>query len=404
MTPVHSMMTAVWLVMAPWAAAHGEILNNTIRIGVLTDLSGPTSYATGPGSVAAARLAVEDAKAFLPGVTIEVIEADHQNKADIASGIARDWVANRGVNVITDVPFSSAGLAVNEVTRGAPRTAFVVSSSGTSDLTGSKCSPNTVQWTYDTYAQSNVIARALTNQGAKTWFFMTADYAFGQAMERDATGILKSLGGTVVGAVKHPVFGTDFSSFLLQAQASHADVIAFANATADTINSIKQAHEFGISGGAQRIAALLTIETDIEAIGLPAAQGIYVAAPFYWDLNEGTRAFSARFAAVMNGRKPTLLQAGVYSGVLGYLKAVKEINTTEEPQVVEAMKRMPTDDPAFGHGSIRADGRKLHDYYLLRIKAPSESKSTWDIYSLVQTVRAEDAFRPMAEGGCPLVK
>ena len=403
MSWLRAALATACLVGAP-ASGRADIPDNRVRIGVLTDMNGPNADSTGRGSVVAARLAVEDARALLPGVAIEVIDADHQNKADLASTIARDWVTNRGVNAIADVPFSSAGLAVNEVVRDAPRTAFIPSGSGTSDLTGAKCSPNTVHWTYDTYAPGNVIARALTGLGAKSWYFVTADYAFGHALERDTTGVIRALGGTVAGGVRHPAFAPDFSSFLLQAQSSSADVIAFANASGDTSNSIKQANEFGMIGGRQRIAALLMLIVDVEAIGLATAKGLYVASPFYWDLNDGTRAFADRFSAAMNGRRPTMLQAGVYAGVLHYLKAVAAQKTTVQPQVVDAMKAMPTDDPLFGRGSIRKDGRKIHDYYLFQIKSPQESKGAWDDYKLVATVPASEAFRSMGEGGCPLAQ
>ena len=386
--------------------AGAEIPGNKITVGVLTDMNAGNADATGQGSVVATRLAAEDAAAFLPGVSIEVIGADHQNNPNTASTIAREWIANRGVNIIADVPFSSAGLAVSEAARGAPRTVFVASGSGTSDMTGKACSPNTVQWTYDTYATGNVVARALVAQGEKTWFFVAADYAFGAALERDTSETIKALGGSVVGDVKNPPFASDFSSYLLTAQASGAQVVAIANASIDMINLVKQAHEFGIGRDPKgpRLAALLTLITDVESLGLETAQGLYLASPFYWDFDERTRAFSARFSARMNGRKPTKLQAGVYSGVLHTLKAVKDVNDTAAPEVMAAMQRLPADDDAFGKGAVRKDGRAIHDFHLFQVKTPAESKGAWDDYRLISTVPAAEVFRPMSAGGCPLVQ
>ena len=397
---VLGLVMAVLLPGLAWA----EIPGHKVVVGVLTDMNAGNASATGQGSVTAAQLAAEDAAAFLPGVTIEVIAADHENKADLASSIARNWIANTGVNVIADVPFSSAGLAVSEAARGAARTLFVASGPGTSDLTGRACSPNTVHWTYDTYALANSVARALVGQGQRRWFFITADYAFGASLQRDASAVITGEGGTVVGDVKNPIFASDFSSFLLTAQSSGAQVIALANAAADLVNLVKQAHEFGLDRGKQRLTALLMMITDVQAIGLETAQGLYLASPFYWDFDDRTRAFSARFAARMKGAKPTMLQAGVYSGVLHYLKAVKQADGTEAPAVMAAMRALPADDDAMGRGSLRADGRAIHDFHLFRVKAPADSKQAWDNYTLVSTVPADKAFRPLAEGGCPLVK
>jgi branched-chain amino acid transport system substrate-binding protein len=397
---------AAALIMAGAMPAVAEIPGNKVTVGVLTDMNAGNADATGQGSVVAARLAAEDAAAFLPGVTIEVIGADHQNNPNTASTIAREWITNRGVNIIADVPFSSAGLAVSEAARGAPRTIFVASGTGTSDMTGKACSPNTVQWTYDTYATGNVVARALVGQGEKTWFFVAADYAFGASLERDTSETVKALGGTVIGDVKNPPFAADFSSYLLTAQASGAQVVAIANASIDMINLVKQAHEFGIGrdGKGQRLAALLTLITDVESLGLDTAQGLYLASPFYWDYDDRTRAFSARFSARMNGRKPTMLQAGVYSGVLHYLKAVKDVNDTAAPAVMAAMQRLPAEDDAFGKGAVRKDGRAIHDFHLFQVKTPAESKGAWDDYRLISTVPAAEVFRPMSAGGCPLVQ
>lgn len=401
--PLIALLALVFVLSAP--GAHAEIAGNTITIGVLTDMNGGNADATGQGSVAAAQLAVEDARTILPGVTVNIVSADHQNKADIASGIARDWIANKAVNVITDVPFSSAGLAVSEATRNAPRTIFIDSSSGTSDLTGTACSPNTVQWTYDTYALGNVLARAMTIHGLRTWFFITADYAFGAALERDTAGKVRLFGGSVLGGVKNPAFTTDYSSYLLAARNSPAQVIGIANKSIDFINIIKQAHEFGLTGkGDKQLAALMVLITDVESIGLDTAAGLYLASPFYWDLNDRTRAFSARFAERLNGRKPTMLQAGVYSGLVHYFEAVRQAKSVDATAVTAAMRDLPADDDALGKGSLRIDGRALHDFYLFQVKSPAESKGAWDDYRLIAKVEAEDAARPLSEDGCPLVK
>jgi branched-chain amino acid transport system substrate-binding protein len=347
-------------------------------------------------------MAAEDAATLLHGIAVEVIDADHQNKPDVASAIAREWVQSKGVNVVADVPLSSAALAVNEVLRGAPRAVFIASGPGSSDLTGPKCSPNTIHWTYDTWALANAIARAMMQEGAKTWFFVTADYAFGFSLEKDTSSIVRALGGTVAGSVRHPVFGSDFSSYLIAAQSSGADVVAFANATGDTVNSIKQAHEFGMGQGKQRLAALLMMIEDVQALGLDAAQGLYLTEPFYWDLNAGTRAFSDRFAHRNGGKRPSMIQAGVYAGLMHYFKAVHASGSTEAAAVVAAMKATPTDDPLFGHGLVRPDGRVLHDMYLFRVKTPAESKGPWDDYKLIRTIPQNEAFRPLDQGGCPL--
>ena len=397
-----------WLFGLTLAAGSGpavaEILNNHVTIAVLTDLSGSNAVLSGQGSIAAAQLAIDEAAKILPGVTVELVSSDMPPKADAASAIARNWLASGTVNVIADVPFSSAGLAVNDVVRNAPRTIYIASGTGTSDLTGPSCSPNTVHWTYDTYAISQVVARALVGQGGKSWFFITADYAFGLALERDATKTITSLGGTVVGSVKNPPFNADYSSYLLTAQSSKAQVIGFANASSDLINLVKQSHEFGLDKSGVRLAALLTFITDVRSLGLETAQGLYLASPFYWDLNDRTRAFSKRYEDRMNGAKPTMIQAGVYSGVLHYLKAVKQANTVDAPAVMDAMRAMPADDDAFGTGILRRDGRVIHDFHLFQVKTPAESHGPWDVYKLISTVPAAEAFRPLSEGGCPLVK
>jgi branched-chain amino acid transport system substrate-binding protein len=382
--------------------ASAEIASQRVKLGVLTDMSGFASDSTGRGSVVAAELAAEDFAKELPGVTIEVIHADHQNKPDIGAATARRWLDQDHVDAILDVPFSSVALAVNEVTRKS-KAVFIASGPGTTELTGPKCSPNTVQWTYDTWALANGTARAVTESGGKRWFFMTADYAFGHALERDASAVVKSLDGTIVGSVRHPPNASDFSSYLLQAQGSGAQIIGLANAVGDTIGSVKQATEFGITGGGQRLAALLMQLSDVAAVGLKDAQGLYLTEAFYWDLNPGTRAFADRFAARMDGRRPTGNQAGVYAGALHYLKAVKASNSTDGTTVAAKMRDLPTDDPLFGKGSVRVDGRAVHDMLFFEVKKPEESKGPWDFYKLIRTIPGPEAFRPLSEGGCPLV-
>lgn len=389
--------------LAGASASWAEIPDKRVRLGVLTDMSGFASDSTGAGSLAAAQLAAEDFAKELPGVTIEVINADHQNKPDIGASIARRWITQDRVDAILDVPFSSVALAVSEAARGT-KSLLIASGPGTTELTGPKCSPNTIQWTYDTWALANGTARALTEAGGKTWFFVTADYAFGSALETDATGVIKSLGGSVTGSVRHPPNSADFSSYLIRAQSSGAKVIGLANAVGDTINSVKQAAEFGISGGQQQLAALLMQLTDVHALGLPAAQGLYMTEAFYWDLNAGTRAFADRFAAKMGGRRPTGNQAGVYAGMMHYLKAVKAADTTEADAVTRKMREIPTDDALFGKGAVRIDGRVIHDMLFFQVKKPSESKGPWDYYNLIKTIPAAEAFRPLSAGGCPLAQ
>jgi len=390
--------------LAGMAPASAEIAGNRIKLGVLTDMSGFAADSTGAGSVAAAQLAAEDFAKELPGVTIEVVMGDHQNKPDLGSAIARQWLDQEQVNAVLDVPFSSVALAVNEVTRGS-KAMFIASGPGTTELTGPKCSANTVQWTYDTWALANGTARAVVGEGGKSWYFLTADYAFGHALEKDASAVVTSSGGTVLGSVRHPPNASDFSSFLLQAQASKAQIIGLANAVGDTINSVKQAVEFGVtSGGQQKLAALLMQLTDVNAVGLPSAQGLYLTEAFYWDLNDGTRAFADRFAAKMKGRRPTGNQAGVYSGALHYLKAVKKAGTTDAATVAGVMRELPIDDTLFGKGNVRVDGRAVHDMHFFQVKKPSESKAEWDYYTHLKTIPAAEAFRPLDQGNCPLVK
>ncbi|RIK98395.1 MAG: ABC transporter permease [Proteobacteria bacterium] len=397
------MTAAALAVLMAASAAHAEIPNNTVKLGVLTDLSGFASDSTGVGSVAAAKLAIEDFKKEKRDLKVELIQGDHQNKADIGSALARRWVDLEKVDAILDVPFSSVALAVQEVVRGT-KTAFIASGPGTSLLTGEKCSPNTVHWSYDTWSLAHGTALALLRAKKDTWFFVTADYAFGHSLENDAAAVVKAEGGKVLGAVRHPTGTADFSSFLLQAQASKAKVVALANAVGDTINSVKQASEFGLQAGGQELAALLMQVTDVNAIGLKVAKGLYLTEAFYWDMNDGSRQFADRFAALTGGKRPTMIQAGVYAGTLHYLRAAAAANSSDAKVVVAKMKEMPSHDPLFGEGKVREDGRHIHNMYLFQVKAPEDSKGPWDYYKLIQTIPAAEAFRPLAEGNCPMVK
>ena len=383
-------------------AAQAEISDGVVKLGVLNDQSSLYADITGQGSVVAAQMAVEDFGAAAKGIKVEILVADHQNKPDIGSNVARQWIDVDKVDAIVDVPTSSVALAINEVTRE-KGVAFLASGPATSDLTGKACSPTTVQWPYDTWALANGTGSAIVKTGGDTWFFLTADYAFGHALERDTSAVVTKMGGKVLGAVRHPLNTSDFSSFLLQAQGSGAKIIGLANAGGDTINSIKQASEFGIVQAGQNLAGLLIFITDIHALGLKTAQGLILTSSFYWDLNDGTRAFSKRFNEKL-GKMPSLVQAGVYASVLHYLKAVEATNSDDGKTVVDKMKAMPTDDPLFGKGEIRVDGRKVHPMYLFEVKKPEESKGPWDYYKVRATIPADQAFRPLAEGGCSLAQ
>ena len=375
----------------------------SVKAGVLNDRSGLYADLSGEGSVIAARMAVEDFKAAEKGIKVEIVSADHQNKPDVGSTIARQWYDQDGVDLILDVPTSSVALAVSQITKEKNKI-LINSGAGTSDLTGKACSPNTIHWTYDTYALAQGTGGAMVKAGGDTWFFMTADYAFGHALERDTSAVVTKAGGKVLGTVRTPFPGTDFSSFLLQAQASKAKVIGLANAGGDLINSVKQASEFGITQGGQKLAGLLTFISDVHALGLQAAQGLVLTESFYWDRDDQTRAWSERFAKLNGGKKPSMVQAGVYSGLLHYLKAVEATKGKDAATVMAKMKEMPTEDPIFGKGSIRINGRKLHDMYLYEVKKPSESKGPWDYYKQVAVLPADQAFRPLSESECPLVK
>ena len=385
-------------------AAQAQISDGVIKIGVLNDMSGLYADLSGMGSVLAARMAVEDFGAAAKGMKVEIVFADHQNKPDVGSSITRQWYDVDKVDVIVDVPTSSVALAVNQITRDKGK-AFLASGPATSDLTGKACSPNTIHWAYDTWMLANGTGSAIVKTGGDTWFFLTADYAFGHALERDTEAVVLKGGGKVLGKVRTPFPGTDFSSFLLQAQASKAKVIGLANAGGDTVASIKQAAEFGIVKGGQNLAGLLVFLIDVRALGLQTAQGLIFTETFYWDLNDQTRAFTRRFSAqAPRNNYPTMVHAGVYSSVLHYLKAIEAIKTDDGTKVIEQMKKMPTDDPLFGKGSIRVDGRKLHPAYLVEAKKPSESTGPWDLHKIRATIPADQAFRPLADGGCPLVK
>src|SRR5258705_1042881 len=383
--------------------ALAQISDGVVKIGVLNDQSSLYADLAGQGSVVAARMAVEDFGAAAKGLKVEIIFADHQNKADVGSQIARQWYDADKVDMILDVPNSGVALAVNQIHRDKGK-AFVVSSAASSDLTGKACSPNTIHWTYDTWALANGTGTAVVKTGGDSWFFITADYAFGHALERDVEAVVLKNGGKVLGKVRHPINTQDFSSFLLQAQGSKAKVIGLANAGGDTINSIKQAAEFGIVKGGQSMAGLLVFVSDIHGLGLQTAQGLIFTETFYWDLNDQTRAFAKRMAAANNGKYPTMVQAGVYAGVLHYLKAVEAAKTDDGTKVVAKMKELPTDDPLFGKGRIRADGRKVHPAYLVEVKKPAESKGPYDYYKVRTTIPADQAFRPEKDGGCDLVK
>ncbi|MFT8244028.1 ABC transporter substrate-binding protein [Roseomonas sp. BN140053] len=384
------------------AIGRAQIPDRRVKIGVLSDMSGPFADQAGPGSVVAAQMAAEDFRAENNELTVEIIGGDHQNKPDIGASLARRWVDQEGVAAVVDLPNSGVGLAVSEVMREKHRTTLA-SATATSDLTGRACAPTTVQWVNDTWAQTHGIVNGLLPRGGDSWFFITVDYALGQTLERDATEAVKAGGGRVAGGVRHPLNTADMSSFLLQAQSSGAKVIALANTGADVINAIKQAAEFGVTRRGRQLAALLILLSDIHALGLPTAQGITLCEAFYWDLDDKTRAWSRRFGARMNGRMPTTNHAGVYSSTMAYLRAVAGVRTVEGERVVDKMREQPIDDPLFGEITIRKDGRAVHSMHIFQVKTPEESKGAYDYYKRLDTIPADKAFRPMAEGGCPLV-
>ncbi|KJS07946.1 MAG: ABC transporter permease [Hoeflea sp. BRH_c9] len=383
------------LALATMTAGPALAQDISIKLGVLNDRSGVYADLSGEGSVVAARMAVEDFGAADKGIKVEIVSADHQNKPDIASNIARQWYDADGVDAILDVPTSSAALAVAEITAQAGKV-FLNSGAATTDLTGAQCQPTTIHWTYDTAALANGTGKAVTEAGGKKWFFLTADYAFGHALERDTTAVVTATGGEVVGQVNVPFPATDFSSFLLQAQGSGADVIGLANAGGDTVNAIKQASEFGITQAGQQLAALLMFVTDVHALGAETAQGLSLTEAFYWDQNDSTREWSARFEE-RQGAKPTMVQAGVYSSTMHYLRAVEAVGSSDSKEVVAKMKATEFDDPLFGKGYVRGDGRVIHDMFLFEVKKPADSTSEWDLYNQIAVISGEDAFLPMRD-------
>ena len=399
-TTVRIYALACGILVALTSAASAQISDDVVRIGVLTDLSSWGRDNSGPGSVVAAQMAVEEFGSTVLGKPIEIISADHQMKADVGVQIAREWFDKGKVDAVADIPNSGIAIAVHNMVRERNKIALL-SGPGASSLTDELCSPNTVQFAYDTYALSKVTASAVIKEGGKSWYFITADYAFGQQLEKDATRFIKELGGTVLGGVKHPTNTADFSSFALQAQSSKADVVAFANAGQDTDNSIKQAGEFGLVKGGQKLVGLLMFDTDVHAIGLEAAQGTYMTTASYWNMDDKTRAWSKKFFAKV---MPTMIHTGVYGSVLHYLKAIKAAGTDDPQKVMAKMRELPIDDVFVHGGRLREDGRVIRDMYLAKVKKPSESKEPWDYLDIVKTVKGEDAYRPVSESKCPLLK
>ena len=384
------------------AAAQAQIGKDTVKIGVLADMSSLYADLGGPGSVEAAKMAVADFGDTVDGKKIEVISADHQNKPDVGAAIARQWFDQDGVDMITDLTTSSVALAVQEVAR-AKNKVILINGAASSDLTGKACAPTSVHWMYDTVALANGTGAAVVKAGGDTWFFITADYAFGHALERDTAEVVKANGGKVLGAVKVPLNNADFSSFLLQAQASKAKIIGLANAGGDTINSIKQAAEFGIVASGQKLAGLLVFATDVHSLGLKTAQGLQLTEGFYWDQDDQTRAWSKKFFDKMK-KEPTMVQAGVYSAVTHYLNAVKAANSIDGPAVMKQLKSAPINDFAIRNGNIQEDGSLVHDMYLFEVKKPEESKGEWDLYKSVSTIPGAQAFKRPKGNECPLVK
>jgi branched-chain amino acid transport system substrate-binding protein len=383
------------------SAALAQISGDAVKIGVMNDQSGLYADLAGQGSVEAARMAVEDFGGSVNGAPIEVLSADHQNKPDVGSNIVREWIDVQDVDVVVDVPTSSVALAVTEIVKEKDRV-FLVSGAATTELTGAACSPNTIHWTYDTYALAVGTGRAMVQEGGDSWFFITADYAFGHQLEADTAAIVEKEGGQVLGSVRHPLSSSDFSSYLLQAQGSGAKVIGLANAGTDTTNAIKQANEFGITQAGQQLASLLMFLTDIDALGLDVAQGLVMTTGFYWDMNEETRAWSERFNE-RAGQMPTMVQAGVYSAVTHYLNAIKEVGSDQAKAVVDQMRATPVNDFFAKDGRVREDGRMVHDMYLAQVKTPEESKGRWDYLKILRTIPADQAFLPIEESTCPLV-
>jgi branched-chain amino acid transport system substrate-binding protein len=392
---------AVAAMAAPASAQ--QLADGTVKLGVLTDMSSLYSDINGPGAVIAVQMAIEDFGGSIGGKKIEMVQADVQNKADVAATIAGRWYDTEQVDAILGSGASSSSIATSRVANDKKKV-YLATDPASSDITGKLCNPYTVHWVYDTFALANGTGSAVVKAGGKSWFFLTADYAFGYALQRDVANVVTKNGGKVLGEVRHPINTNDFSSFLLQAQASKAQIIGLANAGGDTINSIKQASEFGIVKGGQKLAGLLVFVSDVHSLGLERAQGLNLTEAFYWDLNDKTRAFSKRFGARHGGKMPTSIQAGFYSAALQYLNAVKAANTDNSDQVMAKLKEIKWDDPIFGLSYIRQDGRKMHNMYLFEVKKPSESKGPYDYYKLITTMSAEEAFRPLDQGECPLVK
>lgn len=383
--------------------AHAQISGDVVKIGVLTDMSGIVSDATGEGSVVAAQLAAEEFGNRVAGKPVQIVFADHQLKPDVGANIARKWFEQDSVDAIADIPNSAVALAVQEVARSRSRV-ILFSSPGTTALTNQFCSPTSVAWTYDTYALASGTAKAVVEGRGKTWYFVTADYAFGHQLQKDASAVIEANGGKVLGASAHPQGTTDFASFLLRAQASKANIVGLANAAGDTIATIKQADEFGLAAGGQKMAAMLLLLTDVHSLGLQVTQGTFLTTPYYWDLNDQTRAWSEKFAARRKGQRPTFMQIGVYEAVRHYLQAVEATGTDEAEKVMAKMRATPIES-AFTHGAkIREDGRVVRDMYLAEVKAPKDSKGEWDLYRILRTIPAQDLTIPLADSTCPLVK
>lgn len=373
-----------------------------VKIGVLTDMAGVTSDATGKGSVEAARIAIEEAGGSILGKPVDLVFADHQHKPDIGSGIARQWYDTQGVDAIVDVPNSAVALAVQAIATEKKKL-LLISSAGTTAVTQAQCSPYSVQWTYTTYALARGTAGAVVQEGGKDWFIVASDYAFGKQLAADTAAVVKANGGRVLGTVYHPLNASDFAAFLLQAQSSRAQIIALANAGGDTITGIKQAAEFGLTQSGQKMAAMLLLLTDVHSLGIAVAQGTYLTTPFYWDQNDGTRAFSRKFEARV-GHPPTFLQAGVYGSVRHYLKAVQAAGTKDSTAVMRKMKELPIDDTFSLNAHIRADGLVVRDMLLAQVKTPAQSRAPWDYYTIVRRIPGESLAWPLADSQCPLVR
>ncbi|PUA20733.1 ABC transporter permease [Glaciimonas sp. PCH181] len=393
---------AATLLAAITTSASAQISNDVVKIGILTDMSGLYSDLSGQGSIVAARMAIEDFGKTVLGKPIELVYADSQNKADVAATKAREWIDQQHVDVLMDLVPTNVALAVMDVAQQKNKIAIVVGSAS-STITNEKCTATSAHWMYDTYSSSVGTGKALVKRGADSWFFLTADYAFGKSLEKDVSDVVTAAGGKVVGSVKHPLNASDFSSFLLQAQTSKAKVIGLANAGGDTVNAVKQASEFGIASKGQLVAPLLMFISDVHSMGLQNAQGMYLTEGFYWDTNNDTRAWSKRFFSIQK-KMPTMAQAGMYSAVTHYLKSVKAAGTDDTAPVMKKMRELPISDVVIPKGTLREDGRVVHDMLLLQVKKPAESKMPWDYYKIVSVVPGNDAFRPLAQSGCPLVK